>query len=83
MSYNSGGGNSWVGVGWALTGLSSISRVSAAHGVPQFSDDDIFQLDGRDLAPCAPTQGWPNQIAASCRYPAPGPGSPGCLSESG
>ena len=37
LSYNSGAGNGWVGVGWALTGLSSISRVSAAHGVPRFT----------------------------------------------
>ena len=83
LSYNSGAGNGWVGVGWALTGLSGISRVSAAHGVPRFSDDDIFQLDGRDLAPCAPTQGQPGQVAASCRYPAPAAKSPGCISGSG
>ena len=50
---------------------------------PGSRDDDIFQLDGRDLAPCAPTQGQPEQIAASCRYPAPAAGSPGCISGSG
>lgn len=43
----------YLGVGWQLSGFSSIERVSEGGGAPTFLDDrDVFRLDGRDLMAC-------------------------------
>lgn len=43
-----------LGVGWSLSGLSSIERVSIGGGVPTFDDaEDVFRLDGEDLLACS------------------------------
>jgi hypothetical protein len=53
VSYSSGGGNSFVGVGGALNGFSKIERSSLEKGAPSYTSSDIFELDGEDLVPCA------------------------------
>ena len=52
LVYNSGGGNSWVGVGWSLSGFSVVERSSPEGGTPLYDEDDIFFLDGMELVPC-------------------------------
>ncbi|MBA3493607.1 MAG: VCBS repeat-containing protein, partial [Gammaproteobacteria bacterium] len=63
--YNSQRGNGWLGVGWALSGLSTISRTSASKGAPKYDNTDKYFLDGQELIPCAPGMQSP-----SCKYPA-------------
>jgi hypothetical protein len=53
VSYSSGGGNSFVGVGASIQGFSRIERASPEKGSPSYSSSDIFVLDGEDLIPCA------------------------------
>src|SRR5215831_5825903 len=54
LHYNSSGGNGPVGVGWAVTGFSTIERASPGNGAPTYTSSDIFLLDGQPLVPCAP-----------------------------
>jgi hypothetical protein len=59
LEYNSSRGNGLLGVGWALTGLSQITRTPRTYltdGEPreiQFDDSDAFALDGQRLMPVA------------------------------
>jgi len=52
LSYNSQGGNGLVGMGWSISGLSSIERVNknmffdGTDDVPNLKDKDAFMLDG-------------------------------------
>ena len=63
LSYNSGSGNGYVGVGWSLSGLSSIYRCNqtyAQDGVPgavALTDSDVFCMDGQRLRLTAGTYG--------------------------
>jgi len=58
LSYNSsfkgkGRAETWLGVGWQLTGFSSIERVSVGGGTPTYDDNyDLFRLDGMELMVC-------------------------------
>ncbi|MCO7225740.1 FG-GAP-like repeat-containing protein [Pleionea sp. CnH1-48] len=55
LAYNSGGGNSHVGVGWSISGVSSISRCGQSKLIDGYdksvtlSYDDRFCLDGQRL----------------------------------
>jgi RHS repeat-associated protein len=57
FDYNSNRGNGLLGVGWALTGLSQITRTPRTYltdGEPreiQFDESDAFALDGQRLMP--------------------------------
>jgi YD repeat-containing protein len=53
VSYSSGGGNSFAGVGASIQGFSKIERSSPEKGAPSYTSSDIFVLDGKDLVPCA------------------------------
>lgn len=60
LSYNSQAGNGLLGMGWAITGLSSISRAGTSiyldgyvDGV-DFDNNDRFVLDGNMLIPVNP-----------------------------
>lgn len=52
LSYNSQAGNGVMGIGWSISGLSSIERVNknvffdGKNEVPDLSADDAFVLDG-------------------------------------
>ena len=63
LSYHSQRGNGWLGVGWALSGLSAITRNSPGKGVPNYDNSDVFYLDGMELIPCTPGMQSP-----SCKY---------------
>ena len=52
LTYNSSRGNGFVGVGWQLSGLSTIERASPGEGAPGYDSNDIFLLDGRELIAC-------------------------------
>ena len=52
LTYNSSRGNGFVGVGWALSGLSVIERASPGRGAPRHDANDIFLLDGQELIEC-------------------------------
>jgi RHS repeat-associated protein len=53
LAHHSSGGNAFAGVGWALTGFSTIERVSGpAHGTRRCTADDIYTLDGEPLVAC-------------------------------
>ena len=54
LSYNSRGGDGWLGIDWRLDGLWSIQRASPGKGVPRFDSSDIFLLNGVELHPCPP-----------------------------
>ncbi|PCJ10559.1 MAG: hypothetical protein COB16_00685 [Rhodobacteraceae bacterium] len=62
LSYNStfkgkGRAETWLGVGWQLTGFSSIERVSVGGGTPSYDDNyDVFRLDGMELMICRDSQ---------------------------
>jgi hypothetical protein len=72
LTYSSEGRNGLVGVGWSLSGLSTIERVNFAGGAPAFNTlglgspgpppPDVYMLDGQFLLPCQP--GTPS---ASCQ----------------
>lgn len=49
LQYDSARDNGFAGVGWALTGLDRIDRVSAAGGSPRFDSTDGFELNGERL----------------------------------
>ncbi|MEI7502472.1 MAG: SpvB/TcaC N-terminal domain-containing protein, partial [Paludibacter sp.] len=52
LAYNSQGDNGKVGIGWNISGLSSIERVNknvfydGKNDIPAFTTDDVFALDG-------------------------------------
>ncbi|KAK7178237.1 hypothetical protein PSPO01_15714 [Paraphaeosphaeria sporulosa] len=51
LQYTSGGGNGVFGIGWALGGLSSITRKTST-GLPTYDDDqDAFMLGSDELVP--------------------------------
>ncbi len=52
LAYNSASGDGFVGVGWALTGTSIITRRSPGGGTPRYDASDVFYLDGAELVPC-------------------------------
>ena len=49
LTYNSGSGNSTVGLGWAL-GMPSIAR-RTDHLLPRYRGDDVFLHGGEELVP--------------------------------
>lgn len=53
LSYDSSRGYGFVGIGWALSGLSGVQRVGPNLGSPTFTASDSFLLDGNRLLPCA------------------------------
>lgn len=58
LRYNStfkgrGSAEVYLGVGWQLSGFSSIERVTLGGGVPTYDDTrDLFRLDGMELMAC-------------------------------
>src|SRR4051794_594479 len=64
LTYNSGGGNGWIGLGWSLSGLSRIERASPGRGAPNYDDKDMFLLDGVELVPCQQV----TKTSPSCQY---------------
>ena len=53
INYSSAGGSGALGVGWSLSGFSTIERASPGGGAPTYSAADVFLLDGQELFPCA------------------------------
>lgn len=49
LTYSSSGPNGWVGVGWNLSGISTIQRSSPRGGAPRYNQSDSFFLDGQEL----------------------------------
>lgn len=45
----------YVGVGWQVSGLSDILRISKRQGAPSFDANDTYSLDGAPLVACADT----------------------------
>jgi RHS repeat-associated protein len=65
-----GSSQTWMGIGWKLSGFSVVDRSAMRGGIPTFSDnDDIFRLDGSDLMACA-NAGATNPWPAARQYPA-------------
>jgi len=66
LSYNSSGGNGYVGVGWSLSAFhSNIERVAAGgRGAPTYTSSDSFVLDGELLLAC--TAGSPSPSCTTC-----------------
>ena len=52
LVYNSGGGNSFTGVGWSLSGQSAVVRSAPGGGTPAYDETDVFFFDGQELLPC-------------------------------
>ncbi|NVJ27415.1 VCBS repeat-containing protein [Myxococcus sp. AM011] len=65
IAYNSGGGDGLLGVGWGLSGLSSITRAGRTvaqdgrHGSVNYDLDDRFTLDGQRLMAVSGAYGQP------------------------
>jgi RHS repeat-associated protein len=53
VTYSSNGGNGIAGVGWGLSGSSSIQRSTPGRGAPSYDASDAFYLDGEQLFPCS------------------------------
>ncbi|WP_437952612.1 RHS repeat-associated core domain-containing protein [Sorangium sp. So ce296] len=68
LSYTSGAGNGPAGVGWSVTGLSSIKRCAktiALDGRPRgvnFDDKDAYCLDGERLRSLPPNPALPDAV---------------------
>ncbi|MCP3100017.1 FG-GAP-like repeat-containing protein [Myxococcus sp. K15C18031901] len=68
IAYNSGGSDGLMGVGWGLSGLSSITRVGrtvaqdGAHGAVLYDSDDRFALDGQRLMAVSGAYGQPQAV---------------------
>ncbi|MCH6255907.1 hypothetical protein MLD52_05065, partial [Puniceicoccaceae bacterium K14] len=68
LTYNSNGGNSLVGQGWSISGLSSISRVPQTLAVDgdvvgvDFTSSDRFALDGQRLIAISGAYGANNAV---------------------
>src|SRR5262245_45427370 len=54
LTYSSERRNGFAGVGWGLSGFSSVVRTSGGRGVPRFDSKDVFVLDGQELVTCPP-----------------------------
>jgi hypothetical protein len=52
FSYSSEGRNGVLGVGWNLSGISTIERVNAGLGTPRWDETDVYLMDGQQLIPC-------------------------------
>ena len=52
LGYSSEGRNGFVGVGWTLSGFSTIERVNAGRGTPRYDATDSYLLDGQQLLAC-------------------------------
>ncbi len=52
LAYSSERRNGLAGVGWAISGFSTIVRTKAGRGAPRFDATDVFVLDGQELVPC-------------------------------
>ena len=52
LSYSSEGRNGFVGVGWGVSGFSTVERVNAGLGSPKFDAADVYTFDGQELYPC-------------------------------
>ncbi|GEN08368.1 RHS repeat-associated core domain-containing protein [Myxococcus fulvus] len=68
IAYNSGGGDGLLGVGWGLSGLSSITRAGRTvaqdgqHGSVNYDLDDRFILDGQRLMAVSGAYGQPQAV---------------------
>jgi RHS repeat-associated protein len=54
LSYSSSAGNGFAGLGWDLSGFSTIERASPNRGSPRYGQawtSDIYLLDGEQLVP--------------------------------
>jgi len=58
LTYSSSSGNGKVGVGWNITGESTIERVSKGFGTPyyDFTFGNVFLLDGEEIIPITSVQ---------------------------
>lgn len=54
----------WLGYGWGLEGISVIERVRPRLGVPSFTTNDTFALNGQALLRCSESTG--SAAGASC-----------------
>src|SRR5215467_154676 len=61
LAYSSSAGAGAAGVGWSLTGFSSIERAGPGQGAPRYDALDVFLLDGQELVACAP-----GMVSPSC-----------------
>ena len=69
LHYMSGAPDAWIGRGWGLEGISTITRTSAHGGVPLWGFGDKELLDGMELVPCPlPGAPVPGNDSPSCRY---------------
>lgn len=66
LTYSSTPINGLLGVGWYLSGLSQIQRMSPGRGTPRLDGTDIYVLDGLELAACAA-----GSVSPSCTTPCP------------
>lgn len=68
LSYNSSAGNGIAGVGWSLSGWSTIERKGPNHTDAQFDETDAYYLNGEELIPCASqyTQTRTANLSPSC-----------------
>jgi len=63
LSYKSGGGNGWIGLGWDL-GVRSI-QVDTRWGAPHFDPDkesETYLIDGEPLVPNALGDDWEDRV---------------------
>ncbi len=69
ISYNSGGGNSWLGLGWDLS-VPSIS-VETRWGVPHYDPDyesETYLMAGEQLSPVAHREAWKKRESTKKGY---------------
>ena len=61
FSYGSEARNAFLGVGWNLSGISTIERANPGRGTPNWDANDVYLLDGQELYPCQP-----GSVSPSC-----------------
>jgi len=52
LGYSSEARSGFVGMGWSLSGWSSIERAKPGRGTPRYNTNDIYMLDGAELITC-------------------------------
>jgi RHS repeat-associated protein len=58
LNYSSEARNGFAGMGWSLSGVSTLERVNPAYGFPMEGETANYQLDGQLLRACEAGEPW-------------------------
>lgn len=68
LAYDSSADNGWTGVGWRLSGLTRVERVSPGRGAPRYDAADVHVIDGDELVACVAGSVSPSCTAGGTHF---------------